>query len=84
MGLRCGDPYGPPDKLGSQSVDFAEVQIPGWDPYSYARLWPVAVGRIDVLRRPNDHRASSLHPVAVCVLVRIKSVARAADSHTNL
>ena len=38
---------------------------------SYARLWPVAVGRIDVLRRPNDHRASSLHPVAVYMLERI-------------
>ena len=37
----------------------------------HARLWPAAVGRIDVLRRPNDHRASSLHPVAVYMLERI-------------
>ena len=49
-----------------------------------ARLWPVAVGRIDVLRRPHDHRASCLHSAAVCVLVCIKPVARAADSHSNV
>ena len=52
--------------------------------YFRACPWPAAVGRIDVLRRPHDHRASCLHSAAVYVLVRIKSVARAADSHANL
>ena len=43
-----------------------------------------AVRRIDVLRRPHDHRALFCGRDAVCVLVCIKSVARAADSHSNV
>ena len=43
-----------------------------------------AVRRIDVLRRPHDHRALFCGRDAVCVLVYIKSVARAADSHSNV